>query len=1124
MNTQRNNKPYGAERASTSGQLLPGSLPVGNQAGSGRQSTTGNNTIAAQRRQWNRQDNINAMECYYLSQPEKRGYMKRMHQIWKDRRLFSITDQRIADQIRVIKRNGLMSNLEMEEIKNRVLNETPSTETEDNIHAQEHNEGQITIQHEQENEEVTPSEPIEEPSETEKEIIEKLKYFLTTTDIGKPLPKAKRIPKDKIRKETTEINRVIGLVETTNIGQTNSLILAGARLVFQRLKVEKPTENNTRTKKEPPWKIRLENCVKRIRRDLGRMINIREGRQQATRALTYKYRLKRKGIDIVIEELKQRLKSTAAKIKRYSDRVNQFHENQLFETDQKRFYQSMKGEDRVEVPPPEPDAALEFWSNIWGRPHMHNGKAGWIRDSENEMSNVNQQESMEISADSLKRVLGRLAPWKAAGPDGVQGYWVKNFTSLHDRILNQLNETLKEGTPPEWMTTGRTVLIPKDPRKGNVPSNYRPITCLPIMYKVLTAIISASIYKHLEEQNVIPWEQKGCGKGSRGTKDQLIIDKSIMKDCKNRRTNLVMGWIDYKKAYDMVPHSWITSVLELLKISGNTRKFIKGSMERWNTILENNGQQLGKVHIRRGIFQGDSLSPLLFVMTMIPLTHVLRKVRPAYSTRKKNKINHLLYMDDLKLYGKSQNDIASLINTVRIYSNDIGMEFGLDKCATITMKRGKLSEGVEVELPEGGEIHQIEDNEEYKYLGVLEADDIKHNKMKEKIYEEYKDRLKRILKSKLKSGNLFHAINTWAVSLYRYGAGIVQWTKDELKQIDRRTRKLITLYRGMHPRSDVDRMYVEREKGGRGLTSIEDTVKYESHSLKKYAETSLVEVIRNSADIITTDEEGMTRSEYRNHQKRTRLQEWTEKPMNGQFIRQTQEDATPETWIWIKRGSLKRETESLIVAAQDQALRTNYRKAKIEKSTTDSKCRLCKTRDETVSHLTSECSKIAQTEYKHRHDKVAAAVHWSICKKHDLPHTNKWYDHRAIPVIENEKVKLLWDFNIQTDKIIEARRPDLVLVNKETKECQIIDVAIPGDTRVTKKEEEKIEKYRELGFEIGRLWEVRPKVIPIVIGALGTISNRLISYLAEVGVEMSFETIQKTTILGTAQILRKALQ
>ena len=114
----------------------------------------------------------------------------------------------------------------------------------------------------------------------------------------------------------------------------------------------------------------------------------------------------------------------------------------------------------------------------------------------------------------------------------------------------------------------------------------------------------------------------------------------------------------------------------------------------------------------------------------------------------------------------------------------------------------------------------------------------------------------------------------------------------------------------------------------------------------------------------------------------------------------------------MKRGSLKRETESLIIAAQDQALRTNYRKAKIEKSTNESACRLCKEKEETISHIVSEYSKIAQTEYKKRHDRVATTIHWALCKKYGLPHTEKWCDHRAEPVMENEHVKLLWDFNV----------------------------------------------------------------------------------------------------------------
>ena len=157
------------------------------------------------RRKWSRQDNIKALECYYLSQPEKRGYMKRMHQIWKERRMFNITDQRIADQIRVIKRNDLLSKLEMVEIKNRVLNVTPPTEIEDNTTVQDEQhttlpkEEHATLQEEQEHSEVTPL-ARREPTQQEKEIIGKLKEMMENIETRRSMPRVKRIPKEKIKK------------------------------------------------------------------------------------------------------------------------------------------------------------------------------------------------------------------------------------------------------------------------------------------------------------------------------------------------------------------------------------------------------------------------------------------------------------------------------------------------------------------------------------------------------------------------------------------------------------------------------------------------------------------------------------------------------------------------------------------------------------------------------------------------------------------------------------------------------------------------------------------------------------------------------------------------------------
>ena len=173
----------------------------------------------------------------------------------------------------------------------------------------------------------------------------------------------------------------------------------------------------------------------------------------------------------------------------------------------------------------------------------------------------------------------------------------------------------------------------------------------------MTGTIVESISNFLDVNDKLPVKQKGCRKKSRGTKDQLLIDKTILRDSRKRYTNLGMAWIDYKKAYDMVPYSWILESLELVQVSDNILKFVKRSMANWQTELTSCGESLAKVNIRRGIFQGDSLSPLLFVICMIPLTHVLRKAKERYTLGGGEKINHLLFMDDLKLHGKSENDL-----------------------------------------------------------------------------------------------------------------------------------------------------------------------------------------------------------------------------------------------------------------------------------------------------------------------------------------------------------------------------------------------------------------------------------------------------------------------------------
>ena len=180
---------------------------------------------------------------------------------------------------------------------------------------------------------------------------------------------------------------------------------------------------------------------------------------------------------------------------------------------------------------------------------------------------------------------------------------------MQERIAFHLQSSITRGESPDWLTTGRTVLLLKDKSKENEVSNYRPITCLRLVWELITGIVADEIYNHLEENYLLPEEQKGCLRHSRGTKDQLLIHKTVMKNCRRRKVGLSMVCIVYRKSYDMVPHSWIKKSMEMCEVADNISYLLSKSMESWQTIFMSGNEEFARVNIQRGIFQGDTLSP-----------------------------------------------------------------------------------------------------------------------------------------------------------------------------------------------------------------------------------------------------------------------------------------------------------------------------------------------------------------------------------------------------------------------------------------------------------------------------------------------------------------------------------
>ena len=249
------------------------------------------------------------------------------------------------------------------------------------------------------------------------------------------------------------------------------------------------------------------------------------------------------------------------------------------------------------------------------------------------------------------------------------------------------------------------------------------------------------------------------------------------------------------------------------------------------------------------------------------------------------------------------------------------------------------------------------------------------------------------------------------------------------------------------------------------------------------------------------------------------------KPLHGQFEKATKEVCGRRSWDWLKKGHLKKETESTIVAAQDQAIRTNNIRKHIHKEDISSMCRMCGKFDETIAHIVAECPTLAQNEYKKwRHDQVARMIHWKLCEKWGFERGEMWYTHNAEKVLESDVCKILWDFSIQTDKKLNHNKPDITVIDKVNKTCLIIDPSCPFDSRIVVKEEEKLSNYDELKYELARIWSMKKvTIVPIVIGALGTVTERIDSWIEQIGIDCPVALLQKGCLLGSARIIRKVM-
>ena len=367
--------------------------------------------------------------------------------------------------------------------------------------------------------------------------------------------------------------------------------------------------------------------------------------------------------------------------------------------------------------------------------------------------------------------------------------------------------------------------------------------------------------------------------------------------------------------------------------------------------------------------------------------------------------------------------------------------------------------------------------------------------------------------------------------MVRYSAGILDWTCHELKKLDTKTRKILTMAGAFNKKSSTVRLYRKRNEGGRGLISIEDCVRCEEANLSQYVQNSEEWLLKEVAEmeLVSSVE---TAEDYKKRIDLERKESLKSKTLHGKFINIVDELAEvgyvdlDRSWHWLKGGFLTKASESFIMAAQEQALATKWRKSTIEGvEGEDGLCRVCGEFFETVKHVVSGCNELAKKQYQIRHDKMGARVHWELCRKYGIECADQWYNHlpSSVSRSKNGLYEIFWNRKILVGRGIQYNKPDVVLVDKAAKKWTIIDFCVPWDGNVKAREDEKMVKYSTLSTEIKSTYRVQTETIPIVIGALGTVPKRLPGFFKSLGVPDVIGCMQTCALLGSQRILKNVL-
>ncbi|CAJ0578403.1 unnamed protein product, partial [Mesorhabditis spiculigera] len=712
---------------------------------------------------------------------------------------------------------------------------------------------------------------------------------------------------------------------------------------------------------------------------------------------------------------------------------------------------------------------LATWEQIFGRERKFtktNIITQWLKDLDESLAGdevtEDRDEVRRLGESVVKKMKGRKAP----GPDGIRAIWWQKLPTARLAIFTLINRTLDAHNPslPRWLTEGRTLLLPKcdDPK----PDQYRPICLLNTQYKVITGVLTAMIAPIAEmNQKLLPITQKAIRKGVSGCLESHLTDRSVLLDAKLRKrgphSELWEAWLDFAKAFDSISHAYLLELVDRFPIRSGAKALLRNLIKAWEVKIILAGHEIGKIRIRSGILQGDSLSPLLFCIAVAPISYHLNKMTGGYTTetrtvgQQQSTFNHLYYIDDLKLFAHSEAELARGLRIVQDTGQAMGLWINPGKSAYNVICANPEADGPDV--LEG--IPKLKGEDGYRYLGIYQRGQTAGLATVSDLKKTIGERTREIVHTQdITSAQIIARINQELIPKAEYVFSMNQLL-NSFEQVVALTKKLerITMEsltegetKLWYQTAAKNRIYVDREDGGLGLRSF-------AEALQRGIFRAFVHLVLhpNTSELLgihckaerqkrrslisdfnramqwtpaitfeidtkrlfiggvehTTPETALTSglATIRSHFKRYWLESW------HQVEGRAQRTDTGKT-LWLEKGWVAPNVTRVVTAVQSERI--------IEVSSRLGRKCPCGAL-ETAEHISNQCERSSFTTYMRRHDAVARSIYKFLAKKYGVETVH--YSKCPPPESRGKTGVLWWDVKIPARDNIYHTRPDIVL-------------------------------------------------------------------------------------------------